>query len=264
MNDYQEYTERNANLKTLGFPDYDTYLRSDLWFSVRDRVFREKGRACTMCGEPATCVHHNRYGLKDLRGRRLTWLEPLCNGCHRTIEYDATGKKHSLPKVRELFLAGQAASLPSPKHCKPAKPIARKGKPALRKKPQASHAVKVERVANANRWKGSIIEAVTRRRLHLHDSPNGVSKQWPHWMIREGRREILWYYPHSLHWIDMQTKEDGYCEVEELVEILNGNRPTPEPVPETYSEPVRAEPVRVERPRRQPVPSFPVEAYDWV
>ncbi len=88
------YVDRNHTLRQLGFASYQEYLESDLWRKVRLQVYVIKGRTCRMClSKPATCVHHNRYHLNDLTGRKLKFLEPLCDDCHKKIEFEQDGEK---------------------------------------------------------------------------------------------------------------------------------------------------------------------------
>lgn len=96
------YTERNANLRVLGFKNYKLYMKSDLWRSIRSKVFATKGRICELCAQNAVIVHHNWYGVADLLGARLCNLHPLCIKCHDIIEFN-NGKKNKHHETRQKF-----------------------------------------------------------------------------------------------------------------------------------------------------------------
>ena len=86
MND--PYAYRADNLRKLGFKNYATYLRSDLWQGIRARVFaRPPENACDKCQKrPATYVHHRAYDLKTLSGEDLNSLNKLCRWCRYLAE----------------------------------------------------------------------------------------------------------------------------------------------------------------------------------
>lgn len=101
------YETRKLNLKLIGFKTYPKYLKSDLWRSVRKRVYAVKGDICSLCPEPATALHHNRYHIDDLSGKTMEHIHPICDTCHEFIEFGKHGKKNSLQKARETFLIMQ-------------------------------------------------------------------------------------------------------------------------------------------------------------
>lgn len=86
------YSERNHNLKKLGFTDYKDYLSSVVWANVKDKVYAAKGKRCVGCGKPAIHIHHRRYRIEDLEGDTIEYLEPICKSCHKSIEYDGKSK----------------------------------------------------------------------------------------------------------------------------------------------------------------------------
>lgn len=110
------YRERNATLHAMGFKSYRVYLASDLWKLVRSRVFRKKGRICSLCPAPATSVHHNRYHRNDLLGKNLKFLNPICNACHEEIEFSRTGRKKPLENVANHFADKRSQWVDSPIH----------------------------------------------------------------------------------------------------------------------------------------------------
>ena len=78
---------RGDMLKELGFDSYAEYLDSDLWRSIRERVFYEKGRRCTCCSKMASQVHHAEYTDENLAGDNLDELFPVCGECHRKTHF---------------------------------------------------------------------------------------------------------------------------------------------------------------------------------
>jgi hypothetical protein len=97
------YKKRNECLKRLGFKDYASYLKSDLWKGIRQRVLKKKGKRCCVCKKPAFIVHHRAYFIDVLRGSNISFLEPICATCHNAIEYEPNGAKRSLRAVDEAF-----------------------------------------------------------------------------------------------------------------------------------------------------------------
>jgi len=80
------YEYRNNNLRQIGFKSYASYLKSELWLSIRDRVLLAH-RMCQSCGKrAATQVHHRAYDIPTLLGETLACLSALCGGCHRKGE----------------------------------------------------------------------------------------------------------------------------------------------------------------------------------
>ena len=75
--------------------DYDMYLRSSLWKSIRSRVKKATGRRCVGCGEAATAVHHRSYAPAVLDGDDDSQLVPLCNDCHHEVHFEANGTKRT-------------------------------------------------------------------------------------------------------------------------------------------------------------------------
>lgn len=96
------YLSRYLWLQTIGFSTYREYLASELWKSIRKRVFKIKGKLCYLCGKTATEVHHNRYHKNDLTGKRLLYLNPICRTCHEEIEF-SENKKSTLKQAKRAF-----------------------------------------------------------------------------------------------------------------------------------------------------------------
>lgn len=97
------YQERNDNLKKLGFMDYGEYLASPMWAAVRRKAWAFHGPNCQLCDERGQQIHHNWYGIKDLKGERLCNTRPICMSCHKAIEYDSAGRKVQLHEARRQF-----------------------------------------------------------------------------------------------------------------------------------------------------------------
>ena len=97
-----DYQSRNLVLRELGFASYKDYLQSDLWKELRVKVYAAKGRTCYLCGSPATELHHNRYHLNDLKGRKIRFISPICRKCHEGIEFK-DGKKSTVAEAARNF-----------------------------------------------------------------------------------------------------------------------------------------------------------------
>lgn len=96
------YESRNKILARMGFACYGDYLASKLWRGIREEVYKEKGRICLLCGEPAQALHHNRYNEAALRGIDNSCIEPVCNKCHESLEFE-NGQKVCLEKAATNF-----------------------------------------------------------------------------------------------------------------------------------------------------------------
>lgn len=100
---YAPYKSRDQLLRQMGFDSYASYLKSDLWADIRERVLIRDKRTCRTCGRKATQVHHRKYSLKALKGKDLFHLSALCAGCHRGIEFDKGGRKRGMNKVTNEY-----------------------------------------------------------------------------------------------------------------------------------------------------------------
>ncbi len=94
---------RDRLLKSLGYTSYWDYLASSLWKTIRTRAFRLKGSGCVLCPCRAEEMHHRKYTKDTLLGITLEWLEPVCKGCHQTIEFYPDGRKRPFRLVDKLF-----------------------------------------------------------------------------------------------------------------------------------------------------------------
>lgn len=96
----KSYASRDQYLAACRLGSYGQYLASSLWKNVRQKVFKKKGRLCVACGGVATQVHHLRYHRRDLLGQSMRYMVPICQPCHKAVEYDGT-KKVSLKVANE-------------------------------------------------------------------------------------------------------------------------------------------------------------------
>lgn len=97
-----DYQQRDVIIRFMGYSNYNDYLQSDLWRHIRRRVFGYKGNLCWLCRRKADHVHHHRYTIQNLRGRRFRDLYPICVVCHEIVEFDE-GTKRPLIESSELF-----------------------------------------------------------------------------------------------------------------------------------------------------------------
>jgi hypothetical protein len=101
------YTERNENLKQLGFNSYDEYLKSPLWQEIRNKVLERDKQICCVCSKVGNQVHHLSYNIEVLNGQDMDKLKCICGRCHKQIEFKGKIKKkrrtkqnYNLPKEK--------------------------------------------------------------------------------------------------------------------------------------------------------------------
>lgn len=81
------YARRNRVLAKIGFSGYKEYLASDLWASIKERVFSRDSGLCQVCHQkPAYTVHHVTYSEAVLLGKDISQLMSVCRGCHHHAE----------------------------------------------------------------------------------------------------------------------------------------------------------------------------------
>lgn len=103
------YQHRNEILARMGFPDYQSYLASDLWAGIRKRVLEGNGRLCCACHGKANQVHHSVYDERNLSGASLSFMHAICDPCHRKIEFDGRGKIMDMKAVNnrlQILMSG--------------------------------------------------------------------------------------------------------------------------------------------------------------
>lgn len=108
----KNYDERDRFIRDIGFSSYRDYLASDLWRSIRARVYAAKGRKCVLCPQDASQLHHDRYHANDLLGKTLEFIHPLCEMCHKRIEFDEDGRKVKMKVARAVFKRLVRTTLP--------------------------------------------------------------------------------------------------------------------------------------------------------
>ncbi len=92
----RSYGGRSNTLRCIGFATYDDYLNSELWAGIRGVVLGTHP-LCAICGiTRATQVHHQSYKKTVMLGENLKPLVPVCDTCHRKIEFTTTGHKRTL------------------------------------------------------------------------------------------------------------------------------------------------------------------------
>jgi hypothetical protein len=107
MSSPKTYSERNDVLRELGFDSYAEYLKSSLWRSIRLRVYGMKGDNCFLCNNLASQLHHRRYHKNDLIGKTIRYIHPVCEECHKKIEFDGERKRSFAAAKQTLrILAG--------------------------------------------------------------------------------------------------------------------------------------------------------------
>lgn len=85
-----------GSLNSLGFSNYDQYLRSSLWQGIRSRVLELNGPLCCLCREEhASEVRQTRYSHDAMSGQTLKMTQALCDGCYQNIEFNHKGKRRS-------------------------------------------------------------------------------------------------------------------------------------------------------------------------
>ena len=99
----EDYRTRQLILLELGFSNYKDYLASSLWREIRQKVYKEKGNGCFLCGLPATELHHNRYHRNDLTGKKIKFINPVCRECHQSIEFQQDGSKSTVKQAKKSF-----------------------------------------------------------------------------------------------------------------------------------------------------------------
>jgi hypothetical protein len=83
--------------------EYEAYLQSGVWLTIRQRVLRAAKHECSCCRARATDVHHRDYRPKVLRGEDISTLVAICRKCHDRIE--KVKAKETWNKAEELLEA---------------------------------------------------------------------------------------------------------------------------------------------------------------
>ena len=106
-----ENTKRRIAWKELGFKAYNDYLKSNLWFRIRQLVLERDGKCCQVCDTPSKTVHHIDYTITIMSGEGDQHeLIILCKSCHNFVEQS----KNLLTKknlLSELFAKKNTSTL---------------------------------------------------------------------------------------------------------------------------------------------------------
>lgn len=97
------YAKRDELLLRLGFASYADYLTSVLWAEIREAVLDRDNRQCRICDRKARAVHHIDYSEATMIGDSLESLVSVCHNCHKKIEFNEEGKKHTLFQARKMY-----------------------------------------------------------------------------------------------------------------------------------------------------------------
>ncbi len=96
------------------FKNYSDYLKSNLWYSIRAKVFRRDKGKCRLCDNPGQEVHHLSYAKAVMEGNNTRLLVLLCCSCHKRVEFGRSGKKRSVQQAARAFwsITNQASEKP--------------------------------------------------------------------------------------------------------------------------------------------------------
>lgn len=92
--------------------DYQEYIKSPLWRTIRSRVLRRDGWNCQACPSKAKTVHHKSYDREVMEGKRDIDLVSLCFVCHDEIEFttaDGHKQKNGLRVANQKLAAKMVA-----------------------------------------------------------------------------------------------------------------------------------------------------------
>jgi len=102
---FEELAARGPELATFFPPDnYRAYQLSNLWRRIRRRVLKRDAQTCLRCEGLASAVHHRRYTQAVLDGEDDSQLVSICDDCHRTVHYEATGRERNSWNEGEAIL----------------------------------------------------------------------------------------------------------------------------------------------------------------
>ena len=93
--------------------DYNQYLSSEYWLSLKKKFYKRRHRKCVICGLGIGLqVHHKQYfkrGVSILYRERLNELVCLCAECHNYYHRFNTGYKMKgryINRIKYLLSAG--------------------------------------------------------------------------------------------------------------------------------------------------------------
>lgn len=176
------YKSRTSVLARLGFQTYAEYLASPLWEKARRRARNRHGDHCVCCRAKATEFHHQSYGLKTLMGDNSKDVLPVCNGCHKRIEFNSDGSKRTFDEARKAFIALRDGRPPDDGAFMLAGVASRAEKTAEK------HGLDVRIVRRGN--------AITNRQANAGTFASGIAK----YIIAHGPAIVLDYFPKTKRW----------------------------------------------------------------
>ncbi len=97
------YRDRDVILARMGYESYSEYLNSALWARIRAEAYAEHGPYCWLCRDKAVHLHHKSYSEAVMRGNNIDALVPLCEKCHKKVEFKKTGAKRTLVEVQKTL-----------------------------------------------------------------------------------------------------------------------------------------------------------------
>lgn len=103
--DNSTYSNRDKNLRSMGFKSYGDYLNSPLWRMIRAGAYKKYDNRCFLCRKPAECIHHTSYSRKTLEGYAQRFLYPLCHEHHDLVEMDENKQKRGIDESRKVFIS---------------------------------------------------------------------------------------------------------------------------------------------------------------
>lgn len=105
-----QYSQRNKKLREQGFKDYQEYLLSDTWRTIKLKIKERQSKGqkfwnqCASCGKTGIQLipHHMRY---KLRQTSLGSIVPVCQNCHEKIHtYHKNHPRQSLKQATRKFV----------------------------------------------------------------------------------------------------------------------------------------------------------------
>ena len=87
----------------IRYNTYEEYLASSLWKRIRSQVVNRDSGLCRLCKGDGQEVHHLSYARHVMEGRDLDSLVLLCADCHKSLEFDANGKKQTVRQAASMY-----------------------------------------------------------------------------------------------------------------------------------------------------------------
>lgn len=110
MSGASRYAIRNQALREMGYANYQAYLDSPLWLTIRMRIMARDTGWCRCCKRRAAIsVHHITYDKPVMLGNDDTQLIAICAGCHKRAEFNGEKKLTSTTEIFRRTRAGKRA-----------------------------------------------------------------------------------------------------------------------------------------------------------